>query len=63
MNKMLYLCLDNFSKYEFLKKLYFKHPYIIILFIIILIFIIFYEVVIFFGMLAILNIKVNFIKW
>tara|TARA_B100000035_G_scaffold297849_1_gene291030 strand:+ start:14881 stop:15780 length:900 start_codon:yes stop_codon:yes gene_type:complete len=60
MNKMLYLCVTIFSRYgEFLKNIYFKHPYIIILFCVLCPFI-FLPSCYFFGMITILNNKINY---
>ena len=59
MNKLLFLCCWVFSNYgEFLKNIYFNHPYIFIV-IVILCPLIFFCVWVFVGMITILNKKIN----
>ena len=60
MNKMLYVCVSLFSRYgEYLKNIYFKHPYIAILFCVFCPFI-FLPSCYFFGMLTIFNNKIDY---
>jgi len=60
MNKLLYICVAIFSKYgEYLKDIYFKYPYIIILMCVFCPFI-FLPSCYFFGMLTIFNKRIKY---